>query len=134
MPAFTLKRIDEMEASFGGSYKRARAELGVTSFGMQVLDFPPDATRYPEHDHGHDGQEEVYVVLSGRGRIDVDGERADLTPDVMVRVAPEARRRITTGDEPMRLLALSGVPGGVYEPAPNSILGVPDPLAQGRSQ
>jgi hypothetical protein len=64
----------------------------------------------------------------------VDGERADLTPDVMVRVAPEARRRITTGDEPMRLLALSGVPGGVYEPAPNSILGVPDPLAQGRSQ
>jgi hypothetical protein len=28
------------------------------------------------------------------------------------------------------MLIVSGVPGGVYEPAPNSILGTPDPLAQ----
>lgn len=130
MADYTLKRIDEMEASFGGSYKRARAELGVTSFGMQVLDFPANTTRYPEHDHSHDGQEEVFLVLRGRGTIEVDGDRMELDPDVMIRVAPEAKRRITTGDEPMRLLALSGVPGGVYEPAPNSILGTPDPLAQ----
>jgi mannose-6-phosphate isomerase-like protein (cupin superfamily) len=127
---FTVKRIDEMESSFGGSYKRARAELGVTSFGMQVLDFPPNVDNYPEHDHAHDGQEEVFVVLRGRGAIEVDGERTELTPDVMIRVAPEARRKLTTGAEPMRVLALSGVPGGVYEPSPNSILGTPDPLAQ----
>ncbi|HEX2125617.1 MAG TPA: cupin domain-containing protein [Thermoleophilaceae bacterium] len=133
MPGYTLKRIDEMEASFGGSYKRARAELGVTSFGMQVLDFPPNATRYPEHDHVFDGQEEVFVVLRGRGTIEVDGETMQLDPDVMIRVAPEAKRKLSTGDEPMRVLALSGVPGGVYEPAPDSVLGAPDPLAKPRA-
>ncbi len=131
MGDYTVKRIDEMESSFGGSYKRARTELGVTAFGMQVLDFPPKAHRYPEHDHTHDGQEEVYVVLSGRGTIEVDGERTELTPDVMVRVAPEAKRRVTTGEEPMRLLVLSGYPGRAYEPSPNSVLGAPDPLARG---
>jgi mannose-6-phosphate isomerase-like protein (cupin superfamily) len=133
MAGYTVKRIDEMEASFGGHYIRARAELGVTSFGMQILDFPPNTDRYPEHDHTHDGQEEVFVVMSGRGTVEVDGDRFDIDPDTMVRIAPEAKRKITTGDEPMRVLALSGVPGGVYEPAPNSILGVPDPLAQASS-
>jgi mannose-6-phosphate isomerase-like protein (cupin superfamily) len=127
---FTAKRIDEMEAIFRGGYKRARAELAVESFGMSVLDFPPNADQHPEHDHGHDGQEEVYVVLAGRGEIDIDGERVALDPGVMVRVGPTAKRKITTGDQPMRLLALGGVPGKPYEPSPFSVLGGPDPLAQ----
>ena len=58
MSGCTVKRIDEMEAIYGGAYKRARAELGVTAFGMQVIDFPPNFEGYPEHDHGTDGQEE----------------------------------------------------------------------------
>ena len=65
MSGCTVKRIDEMEAIYGGAYKRARAELGVTSFGMQVIDFPPNFEHYPEHDHGTDGQEEVYFALGG---------------------------------------------------------------------
>jgi uncharacterized cupin superfamily protein len=48
--------------------KLAAAELGVESFGMQVLDLPPDFREYPEHDHADDGQEEVYVVLRGSGQ------------------------------------------------------------------
>ena len=128
---YTVKRIDEMEASFLGTYKRARAELGVTSFGMQVIDLPPNLSEgYPEHDHTHDSQEEVFITMSGRGEIFIDGESVELSPDQMVRIAPEAKRRVVTHDEPIRLLIVSGVPGGVYEPAPNSILGTPDPLAQ----
>ena len=88
MDPYTVKRIDEMEASFLGSFKRARAELGVTSFGVQVIDFPPNNDLYPEHDHSEDGQEEVYLALSGEGEIVIEGETHALTPDVMVRVGP----------------------------------------------
>ena len=130
MAAYTVKRIDEMEAVFGGAFKRARAELGVESFGMQVLDFPPNADQYPEHDHGEDGQEEVYVVLRGTGEIEVAGERHGLDPETMVRVGPGVTRKITTGDEPMRLLALGGCAGKPYEAPDVSQLGAPDPLAQ----
>jgi mannose-6-phosphate isomerase-like protein (cupin superfamily) len=130
MTDYTVKRIDEMEASFGGSFKRARAELGVTAFGMQVIDIPANVDAYPEHDHTHDDQEEVFVVLSGSATIEVDGERVELTPDVIIRVGREAKRKIVTGDQPLRVLALSGVPGGVYVPSENSKLGTPDPLAQ----
>src|SRR3954465_15089996 len=65
---YAIKRIDEMEAALGGGFRKARAELGASAFGIQVLDFPPNADAHPEHDHAEDGQEEVYVVLHGAGR------------------------------------------------------------------
>ena len=123
MADYTLKRIDEMEASFGGSYKRARAELGVTSFGMQVLDFPANTTRYPEHDHSHDGQEEVFGVLRGSGRIVVGGDEVPLEPDVWVRVGPAERRKVYSGPDGLKLVALGGVPGQAYEISEASKLG-----------
>ena len=58
MSTYAVKKIDDMEAIFGGAFKRARAELGVESFGMQIIDMPPSYENYPEHDHTHDNQEE----------------------------------------------------------------------------
>src|SRR5438874_2481250 len=63
MAAVTVKRLDEFDAIFGGGMRRVRAGLGVTSFGMQVNELPPDFSMYPSHDHSHDDQEEVYVTL-----------------------------------------------------------------------
>ena len=40
MGEYVVKRIDEMDAALFGSFKRARAELGVESFGMQVSSLP----------------------------------------------------------------------------------------------
>ena len=117
MADYTAKQIGDMEAAFGGGLKKARAELGVESFGMQVIDLPPDYGDYPEHDHKSDGQEEVYSVMQGSGEIDVEGERITLTPDVLVRVGPATKRKIYSGPNGLRLLALGGTPGAAYEAA-----------------
>ena len=130
MADMTAKRIDEMEGIYGGAFKRARAELGVESFGMQVIDMPPNLEQYPEHDHAESGQEEVFVVLRGGGEIEVDGERHPINADVMVRVGPSAKRKIWPGPDGMRLLALGATPGAVYEPPDITKLGEPDPMAQ----
>ena len=73
--SFTMKTIDELESIHYGAVKLAGAELGIQSFGMQVLDFPPRFSDYPEHDHAEDGQEEVYVVLRGQADFVVDAKR-----------------------------------------------------------
>jgi mannose-6-phosphate isomerase-like protein (cupin superfamily) len=130
MAGYAVKQIDDMEAVFRGGFKRARAELGVEAFGLQVLDFPPNADQYPEHDHGEDGQEEVYVPMRGTGEIEIDGESYPLEPNVMVRVGPGVKRKLVSGGEGMRVLAIGGVPGKAYEPSNLSKLGQPDPLAQ----
>ena len=130
MADMTIKRIDEMEAIYGGAFKRARAELGVESFGVQVMDLPPNLEQYPEDDHAESGQEEVFVFLRGGGEIDVDGERHAVDPETVVRVGPAARRKLLPGPDGMRVLALGGVPGAAYVPPDITKLGEPDPLAQ----
>ena len=124
MPDYTVKRVDEMEASFGGAFKKVRAELGVTSFGVQVIEMPPNIDQYPEHDHADSGQEEVFGVLRGSGKITIGDEEVALEPDVYVRVAPQEPRKIYSGPEGLRLIALGGTPGKPYEiPEPSKLTG-----------
>lgn len=129
MSDYAVKRIDEMEAVYMGSFKRARAELGVESFGIGVIDLPPSFDGYPEHDHSEDGQEEVYLALRGSGEIEIEGERHSLDPEHMARVASGTPRKVWPGPDGLRLLVLGGVPGGTYEPPKVSELGEPDPMA-----
>jgi mannose-6-phosphate isomerase-like protein (cupin superfamily) len=129
MSDYTVKKIDEMEAVYRGAFKRARAELGVESFGMQILDLPPNFENYPEHDHEHDGQEEVFIALRGRGEIEIAGERFPLDPDHVARVSPGTKRKIWPGADWLRLLILGGIPGQAYEPPDITKLGEPDPMA-----
>lgn len=130
MGDYAVKRIDEMEAVFGGAFKRARAELGAESFGLGIIDIPANYDGYPEHDHAEDGQEEVYVTLRGGGEIEIDGERFALDPDHVARVASGTKRKVWPGEEGIRLLVIGGVPGGTYEAPDVSKLGEPDPMAQ----
>ena len=115
MVDYTEKRIDDMQAAFGGGFIKARAEVGVTSFGMQVIRMPPDFGDYPEHDHTHDGQEEVYVALKGSGWIEIEGERVELAPGMIVRVGSDSKRRVLSGPEGIEMLVVGGRPGEVYE-------------------
>jgi mannose-6-phosphate isomerase-like protein (cupin superfamily) len=118
MSDYTARHIDDMEAAFGGGFVKARAELGVSSFGVQVIKLPPNNDSYPEHDHAEDGQEEVYVPLKGSGWIEIDGERVELDPNVFVRVGPGAKRKVYSGPDGISILALGGAPGAPYKISP----------------
>ncbi|HEV7615762.1 MAG TPA: hypothetical protein VGO36_05990 [Solirubrobacterales bacterium] len=129
MSSYEVKKIDEMEAIYRGAFKRARAELGVEAFGMQIIDLPPDYENYPEHDHTHDNQEEVFLVLRGGGEIEIDGERFPLDGDHVARVGPLTKRKLWPGPDGVRVVVLGGVPGEAYEPGDITKLGEPDPMA-----
>jgi mannose-6-phosphate isomerase-like protein (cupin superfamily) len=135
MPDITHAKIEEIDAIEGVlegiKLHRAAAGLGVSSFGISVIELGPGADQYPEHDHSPDGiggqmfakrpqqlnQEEVYVALRGSGTLEADGERYALDPDHIVRVGPAVKRKITPGPDGLRLLALGAIPGKAYDPA-----------------
>ena len=132
MADYTVKRFDEMEPMLGGFFLRARAALGARSFGMQILQMQPGmGDVYPNHDHADIGMEEIYVVLTGEADFEIEGEpeRVRVTPESAVRVGPTTHRRIHPGPEGVRILALGGIPGGVYEAPPYTELGGPEPGA-----
>jgi mannose-6-phosphate isomerase-like protein (cupin superfamily) len=128
MADVTVKRLEEFEPIFRGGMRRVRSGLGVTSFGIQVEEFPPNATEYPEHDHTGDGMEEVYTALEGRAILEVGGEEHVLEPGIFARVGPRERRKILTRDEGARVLAIGGVPGQAYQPPEFTEEGQPDPI------
>jgi mannose-6-phosphate isomerase-like protein (cupin superfamily) len=130
MSDHTVKRIDEVEAVYGGGFLRLRAALGVRSFGMQIIELPPGFDGHPEHDHLGTGQEEVYVVLNGSGEIEVDGERISIDRETFVRVGPATRRKLYAGSDGLRALALGGVPGEAYRPPHFTELGASDLTAE----
>lgn len=129
MSEYAVKKIDEMEAVFRGAFKRARAELGVEAFGMGIIDLPANYENYPEHDHEHDGQEEVFLALRGNGEIEIAGERFPLDADHVARVSPGTKRKVWPGPDGIRILVLGGIPGQAYEAPDVSKLGEPDPMA-----
>ena len=132
MANMTVSKVDDMEAIFYGSFKRAGASLEVSSFGMNVIDFPPDAGEgvYPDHDHADVGEEEVYLAWSGSGTLTVEGQEIALDKETIVRVGPETKRKVRSGPDGLRLLVLGGVPGEVYERRERYQLGAPDPAKQ----
>ncbi|HEX8689600.1 MAG TPA: hypothetical protein VF729_05090 [Solirubrobacterales bacterium] len=133
MSGVTHARIDDLDSIEGVlegiEFHKAAAGLGVSSFGISIIEMAPGADEYPEHDHseqgiggqmfakrpGQLGQEEVYVALTGSGTVEADGERYPLDQDHIVRLGPEVRRKITPGPDGLRLLALGGTPGQAYE-------------------
>jgi hypothetical protein len=131
MADVTVRRVGDMDAILFGSFKRAGSELGLAAFGMNVLDFPPEAGDgiYPRHDHTHDGQEEVYIAWQGSGVLTVGGEEIPLDSETVARVGPADERTVRAGPEGLRLLVVGGVVGAAYERPDVFRKGAPDPMA-----
>ena len=87
-------------------FVRMRAELGVTSFGLnQIVLHAGQRGRI----HAHARQEEVYLVLEGTLSLFVEGEEATLERGELIRVAPLVKRQLVNrGPGPLHLLAIGG--------------------------
>jgi hypothetical protein len=134
MPDVIAVAIDDMEPIFEGLARRARAELGVTAWGMQVFTLPPDWDGYPLHDHGANAfdpnQEEVYIPLTGSASLIADGQQYELRPGMMARVGPTQPRKICPGSQGIRFIALGGAPGA-FTPGAWTELGADPPNPSG---
>lgn len=132
MPDLTHTKIEDIDAIDGFfegiKFHKAAAGLGVSAFGISIIDLAPGANDYPEHDHSAEGiggqmfakrpqqlgQEEVYVALEGSGTLEANGERYPIDADHIARVGPEVKRKVTPGPEGIRLLVIGATPGEPY--------------------
>ena len=88
----------DMEARF------ARKPLELDGGGFSYQKLAPDF-RSPVA-HRHTTQEEVYVVVSGSGRMKIDDEIRELRQWDAVRVAPETARGFEAGPDGLELVAI----------------------------
>ena len=114
--SYEVKALGEMPQLWDGFANLVREGLGITAFGVQVMNLPPDYET-KSHDESETGQQELYVALSGAGWVIVDGDRRlPLDAEHMVRVDAGTDRVLASGPSGVRVLCVGGVPGAPYEP------------------
>ena len=66
--------------------------------------------------HAHKQNEELYLILSGEGEMQVDGERIPLRPGTAVRIAPDGLRAWrATGTGPMAYVVIQAKAGSLEQ-------------------
>ena len=109
-----LEEVEDMAPKFGlseaGEARFARTDLGASATGLSLQRLRPGVRQSFGHAHRRD--EEVYVILSGSGRVAVDDEIRDVTRLDAIRVAPGSIRAFEAGPEGLEILAT-----GTHHPA-----------------
>ena len=80
-----------LDARAGGAFKQSLAEATLA---------PGAGTRR----HYHARTEEIYVVLGGSGRMEVDGDECDVEPGDAILIPPGAWHEIKAADAELRFL------------------------------
>ncbi len=112
MPGYTLKNLMEIEdqaPKFGlgdvHEARFARRALECERSGMTHYRIKPNARN--SFGHRHAEQEEIYVLLSGSGRVKLDDEVEEVKALDAIRVAPKVARQFEANDDGLELLALA---------------------------
>ena len=87
--------LDELGS--GPGFRKVRAPLGVTEFGVNAIVLPPG---FAAPEHAHERQQELYLVLSGEVEFEFgDGERRRLGPGGLARVDATTVRKVRNVSE-----------------------------------
>ena len=88
--SYAFSSLDEL--GDGPGFRKIRAALGVTAFGINGIVMPPG------HDgflHFHDTQDELYFVHRGRVEVEVDGEKRVLGEGGLFHVDSTTSRKVS---------------------------------------
>jgi mannose-6-phosphate isomerase-like protein (cupin superfamily) len=110
--------IDEVPSTRfrqGTLMRRVRAHLGITAFGTNAWTATREGDRLvPEHDED-EGNEELYVVLRGHARFEIDGDTVDAPLGTFVSVEPRSNRTAFAEEAGTTVLAIGSTVGQPYE-------------------
>jgi mannose-6-phosphate isomerase-like protein (cupin superfamily) len=110
MSHFTIKNLadsEDMAPKFGfDAVQEARfpyRDLDAEKTGLAYMKVKPGQRQ--AFAHRHDEAEEIYVILSGSGRIKLDDDVRAVGPRDAIRIAPGVVRALEAGDEGLEYVA-----------------------------
>jgi uncharacterized cupin superfamily protein len=111
--SYAGRALDELPALWEGIARLVSRGMGITAFGANVFELPPEYLT-ESHDEADSGQQELYVALRGSGAVVIGDARVPLDGEHMVRVDAGIDRALASGPDGLRVLCIGGVPGAPY--------------------
>ena len=115
--SYAVRAVDELPQLWDGAVKLVRAGLGISAFGVNLLDLPADYTT-ESHDEADTGQQELYVALRGSGRVLIGDQALTLDEEHLVRVDAGMERVLSSDGNGLRVLCVGSTPDAPYTPPP----------------
>ena len=111
----TIDELHDISYRQDTHMRPVRHHLGITAFGTNAWTAANTGDRLmPEHEED-EGSEELYVVLRGRARFEVDGDTVDAPESTLVFVPPQLSRTAFAEEPGTTVLAIGGTVGKAYE-------------------
>jgi mannose-6-phosphate isomerase-like protein (cupin superfamily) len=107
---YQVSSLDDLGSGHG--FRKVRAALGVTAFGVNGIVFPP---RYEGPNHFHDTQDELYFVHRGTATFTFDGDEREVGEGGLVHVESTTHRQISNRTDGELVLLVVGGKGGYVE-------------------
>jgi mannose-6-phosphate isomerase-like protein (cupin superfamily) len=98
---YGFSSLDELGEGYG--FRKVRAPLGVTAFGVNGVVYAPGFEGFL---HYHDKQDELYFVHRGRARFEVGDETREVGEGGLVHVEAATPRRVSNASETEELVLL----------------------------
>jgi mannose-6-phosphate isomerase-like protein (cupin superfamily) len=105
-----IASIDELGEGYG--FRKIRAALGITAFGVNAVVMPPG---FEGFHHYHDVQDELYFVHEGTARVEIDGDVRELGPGGLIHVQSTTPRKVSNAGPGDLVLLIVGGKGGYVE-------------------
>ena len=112
MPAVRLSDHPVTHTTAFGRWQALNEPLGVSGFGVNATVLDPGEQADTGHDEGETGQQEVYVVVSGRASFRVGDEEVDAPAGTVVAAPDPGTHRSFTAAEPGTRVVCIGAPAG----------------------
>ena len=71
--------------------------LGLTGAEISINHLPAGAS--VPFVHSHKKNEEIYIILSGKGKASIDGEDVEIAKGDVVKISPEGKRQFFAADD-----------------------------------
>jgi mannose-6-phosphate isomerase-like protein (cupin superfamily) len=107
---YKVSSLDELGDGYG--FRKVRAPLGVTAFGVNAIVYPPGGEGV---NHFHDSQDELYFVHRGTARLVVEGEERLVGEGGLIHVESATPRLIANGGDGDLVLLIVGGKDGYVE-------------------
>jgi uncharacterized cupin superfamily protein len=106
---YSIASLDSLGDGYG--FRKVRAALGVTAFGVNWQVYPPGTSGVH---HYHDTQDELYLVHRGTAKFTIDGEENVVEEGGLVHVEAVSKRIVeNVGDGDLYVLIVGGAGGYV---------------------
>ncbi len=111
-----IHKIPPMKKTFTEGWHSVRWHFGIQGFGINAITRKKGEWLTKDHDEKDTGQQELFIILEGRAKFSLDGQKVLAKTGTMIAVEPLVTRSADALETPTTMLIIGAPATKKYKP------------------